>query len=194
MITTECFMAINPVFSINCYIYQHFSCKKLAKRQKNLYICSGKTIKTIIVIMNKKYDSNLIPPSWGYCFNAQCPMHESCLRFQSAAEIPEKRELGPAVYPTAYKNGQCRFYRKDEKVTLATGFVIEGNPRATNMFIEKRSAITNYLGGNGTYYLYRNGKKWLSPQQQEDIRNIFRRAGYTDEVVFGYTKEEYDFT
>jgi hypothetical protein len=62
------------------------------------------------------------------------------------------------------------------------------------MFVEMRRRITNYLGGNGTYYLYRNGKKWLSPQQQEDIRNIFRNAGYTDEVVFEKTKETYDFT
>ena len=71
---------------------------------------------------------------------------------------------------------------------------MKDNPRATNMFVEMRHRITNYLGGNGTYYLYRNGKKWLSPQQQEDIRRIFSNAGYTDEVVFGQTKEEYDFT
>ena len=144
--------------------------------------------------MTKKYDSNMIPPSWSYCFNAQCPMHEHCLRFQSALEIPEKREFGSAVYPNAIKNGKCRFYRKDEKVVLATGFLVKDNPRATNMFIEMRHRITDYLGGNGTYYLYRNGKKWLSPQQQEGIRRIFRNAGYTEEVIFGHTKEEYDFT
>ena len=57
-----------------------------------------------------------------------------------------------------------------------------------------RHRISGYLGGNGTYYLYRNGKKWLSPKQQEDIRRIFRESGYTDEVVFGKTKEDYDFT
>ena len=144
--------------------------------------------------MAKKYDSSQISPSWLYCFNAQCPMHDSCLRFQSALEMPDDKEIGSAVYPNALRNGQCRFYRKDEKVTLATGFVVEGNPRASNMFIEMRYWITKYLGGNGTYYLYRNGKKWLSPKQQEDIRRIFRRAGYTDKVVFGHTKEEYDFT
>ena len=144
--------------------------------------------------MAKKYDSSQISPSWLYCFNAQCPMHDSCLRFQSALEMPENKVNGPAVYPNAFKNGQCRFYRKDEKVTLATGFIVEGNPHATNMFIELRYWITKYLGGNGTYYLYRNGKKWLSPKQQNDIRRIFYKAGYTEEVVFGHTKEEYDFT
>ena len=144
--------------------------------------------------MANKYDSSQIAPSWLYCFNAQCPMHDNCLRFLSALEMPADRDNGRAVYPNALKNGQCRFYRKDEKVMLATGFVVKDNPRVSSMFVEMRRRISNYLGGNGTYYLYRNGKKWLSPQQQEDIRNIFRNAGYTDEVVFEKTKETYDFT
>ena len=144
--------------------------------------------------MQKKYDPSQIPPGWQYCFNAQCPMHDHCLRFQSAFEIPENNESGLAVHPTAVKNGKCQFYRKDEKVTLATGFVVENNPQMNSMFVAMRRKITSYLGGNGTYYLYRNGKKWLSPQQQQDIRTIFRMAGYADEVVFGKAKEDYDFT
>ena len=145
--------------------------------------------------MNKKYDFSQIPPSWLFCFNEQCPNHEHCLRFQTTLEVTE--EWGTCawtVLPGMVKNGQCMFYRKDEKVTLATGFVIKNNPRATNKFIEMRHRLTGYLGGNGTYYLYRNGKKWLSPKLQEGIRRIFREAGYTDEVVFGKTKVEYDFT
>ena len=168
--------------------------KKLAKALFFLYLCNVKRMRIISITMANKYDSSQIAPSWLYCFNAQCPKHDSCLRFQSALEMAADRDNGWAVYPNALKNGQCRFYRKDEKVMLATGFVVKDNPRVSSMFVEMRRRITNYLGGNGTYYLYRNGKKWLSPQQQEDIRNIFRNAGYTDEVVFEKTKETYDFT
>ena len=145
--------------------------------------------------MNKKYDFSQIPPSWRFCYNEKCPMHEHCLRFQTALEVTEEwGTCGWAVLPSTLKNGECIFYRKDEKVTLATGFVVKDNPRVTNMFIEMRDKISGYLGGNGTYYLYRNGKKWLSPEQQEGIRRIFREAGYTEEVVFGKTKEDYDYT
>lgn len=77
---------------------------------------------------------------------------------------------------------------------MATGFVVAGNPRMGDAFVRMRHKLTAYLGGNGTYYLYRNGKKWLSPRQQDDIREIFRRAGYQEEVEFGVTKEDYDFT
>lgn len=187
-------MAIKPVFVYILLKTYIISCQKACKIAKNFVSLHHKTIKIIKVNMAKKYDSSQIAPSWLYCFNAQCPMHDSCLRFQSALKMPADNEIGWAVYPNAIKNGKCRFYRKDQKVTLATGFIVKDNPRATNMFIEMRRRITHYLGGNGTYYLYRNGKKWLSPEQQEDIRRIFRNAGYTDEVVFGETKEEYDFT
>ena len=61
-------------------------------------------------------------------------------------------------------------------------------------FLRMRHRLTNYLGGNGTYYLYRNGKKWLSPSQQEGIRRMFRQAGYEMEVEFDTTKQAYDFT
>lgn len=121
-------------------------------------------------------------------------MRDHCLRFQSALEIPENCTWGQAVFPTALRDGQCEFYRKDELVTLATGFVVSGQPEMNNAFIRMRHRLTNYLGGQGTYYLYRNGKKWLSPTRQEDIRRIFRKAGFKDEVVFGTYKQAYDFT
>ena len=132
--------------------------------------------------MEQKYDYKQIPSGWRYCFNAQCPMKDQCLRFQTALALPDS------------KNGKCRFFRKDEKVLLATGFVSKNQPRMNEMFVAMRHRLTQYLGGNGTYYLYRNGKKWLTPRQQADIRAIFRRAGYKEEVVFGETRIDYDFT
>lgn len=144
--------------------------------------------------MSNKYDLSQIPAGWLYCFNEQCPQHAHCLRFQSKEAMPEDVNCVSAVNPSLIKDGGCRLYRKDEKVTLATGFVIKGNPHVSSLFVAMRQKLTDYLGGNGTYYLYRNGKKWLSPVQQEDIRRIFRHAGYTDEIVFAHTKEAYDFT
>jgi hypothetical protein len=144
--------------------------------------------------MEQKYDFKQIPSGWRYCFNAQCPMKDQCLRFQTALALPDNYEWGEAVFPGALKNGKCGFFRKDEKVVLATGFLIKGNPQMNERFRALRHYLTYYLGGNGTYYLYRNEKKWLSPQQQADIRAIFRDAGYQEEVVFGKTCLTYDFT
>lgn len=144
--------------------------------------------------MEKKYDFEQISQSWRFCFNGDCPMRGECLRFQTGLEIPEDRQWGQTIFSTALKDGRCDYFRKDEKVTLATGFCIANNPSMSDAFVRMRHILKSYLGGHGTYYLYRNGKKWLSSQQQEDIRRLFRKAGYKEEVVFGTTKETYDFT
>ena len=144
--------------------------------------------------MNKKYDFSEIPQSWKFCFHTSCPLKDKCLRYQTGLEIPADRKWGNAVFPSAFQDGKCPFFRKDEKVTLATGFVVSGNSQMGSLFVSMRRSLTNYLGGNGTYYLYRNGQKWLSPRQQQDIRDLFRKAGYQGEVVFGATKDTYDFT
>lgn len=140
----------------------------------------------------KKYDFTQVSAGWKFCFNSECPMHGECLRFQAALEMPEDREWGSAVFPPALKNGQCKYFRKDEKVTLASGF-LTSDPILNDMYVKLRLKLTAYLGGNGTYYLYRNGKKWLSPTQQEGIREIFRKAGYRDAVIFKEQKEDYNF-
>ena len=74
--------------------------------------------------MEQKYDFKQIPSGWRYCFNAQCPMKDQCLRFQTALALPDSYEWGEAVFPGALKNGKCRFFRKDEKVLLATGYIL----------------------------------------------------------------------
>ena len=158
-----------------------------------MYLCTAKSIARETK-MEQKYDFKQIPSGWRYCFHAQCPMKDQCLRYQTAQALPENYEMGEAVFPRALKNGRCRFFRKDEKVVMATGFLIAGNSQMSERFRAMRLSLTRYLGGNGTYYLYRNGKKWLTPQQQADIRALFRRAGYKEEVVFGETRIDYDFT
>ncbi len=142
--------------------------------------------------MEKKYDFKEIPPGWKFCFNEACPMHGECLRYQSGLEIPEDRVWGSAVFPTALKDGKCEFYRKDEKVRLATGF-LTSNPMQNGLFIQMRYRLSPFLGGNGTYYLYRNGKKWLTPEQQRGIQNILRKVGYKEEVIYAEYKEAYNF-
>ena len=193
MVTTKCRVTTNSHFSYYDTIFLKIFAIFLAFRQKILYLCTAKSIARETK-MEQKYDFKQIPSGWRYCFHAQCPMKDQCLRYQTAQALPENYEMGEAVFPGALKNGRCRFFRKDEKVVLATGFLIAGNSQMSERFRAMRHSLTHYLGGNGTYYLYRNGKKWLTPRQQADIRALFRRAGYKEEVVFGETRIDYDFT
>ena len=53
--------------------------------------------------------------------------------------------------------------------------------------------MARYLGSGGTFYRYRNGERLLMPEQQEWIKNMFTRYGYTDEIEFDGYKEVYRF-
>ena len=57
-----------------------------------------------------------------------------------------------------------------------------------------RSAIKDYLGGNGTYYRYHNGERLLTPEQQDHILGLFRQRGYTDNLRFDGYRDVYDFS
>lgn len=141
--------------------------------------------------MSSKYDFSQVGKGFVFCFLSDCPRCNECLRYCAGRELPDDRPFGPAVYPGAYCQGECRFFRKNEKVRLATGF---GGGPMRHVFLALRRRMTEYLHGNGVYYQYRNGKKWLSPEQQEHIIEMCRRYGYTGEVTFDCYKDDYDFT
>ena len=47
---------------------------------------------------------------------------------------------------------------------------------------------------NRTYYFeYRNGSRLIPLALQEDIRNLFRKSGWTDEVKFDGYVEDYNW-
>ena len=98
------------------------------------------------------------------------------------------------MLPTAISGGSdCRYYRQKQVVRGAWGF--------NRLFAEVkrkddgriRAEIKAYLGGNGTYYLYHNGKRLLSQEQQNHIVGIFRRYGYTEGLEFDGYRMEYLF-
>ena len=47
--------------------------------------------------------------------------------------------------------------------------------------------------GRGMYYRFYRKEKYLSPEQQEYIRRIFRQKGITEEPAFDSYTEEYEW-
>ena len=91
------------------------------------------------------------------------------------------------------KDGQCQHFRPVQKVLMAVGFkniVYDVKERDS---AEMRRELATFLGSTTTFYRYRNGEHLLNPRQQEWIRNLFRRYGYTDEVTFDGSREVYIF-
>lgn len=63
-----------------------------------------------------------LPYGWIYCFNEQCVVKDECVRFLSTRFLSEKRHSGNAVFPSAWRNGNCQYYEKLRIAKLAWGF------------------------------------------------------------------------
>ena len=56
-----------------------------------------------------------------------------------------------------------------------------------------RAELASFLGCRATFYRYRRGDQPLNLRLQKWIQEMFRRHGYTDEVVFDKYKDVYIF-
>lgn len=135
-----------------------------------------------------------VPPSWRFCFCSGCPKHEECLRYQLGLHVPESMTWGSAVFPTAYKNGDCRHFKQIRVIHAAYGFAPLYSEVKQKDYTPLRNQVKAYLGGHGTYYRYNRGERLLTPEQQEWILRLFARHGYTDGLQFEHYRDVLDFS
>jgi len=130
--------------------------------------------------------SKKLPAYWYYCFNGQCPLCSDCIRFITGQYVDDGDDHGLAVFPNALRDGKCRHFKQARFVNLAWGFSKLFDDVKYRDASRLRAFIKAYLGGHNAYYRYANGKHKLTPEQQEGVRNIFRRNGYTENLEFDH--------
>ena len=69
----------------------------------------------------KELKAKDIPWEYALCFNSECENKDKCMHYQARLLMPEDRYYGPAVYPTAWENGECRCFREKKLVKKAWG-------------------------------------------------------------------------
>ena len=138
-------------------------------------------------------DLRNLPKGYIFCFNSDCPLHEECLRWKVSNQMVFDELTAQVVLPHVARLGECAFFTKAELLRMAWGF--------DHLFAEVkrkddgplRDAMKRYLGGNGTYSRYKLGRRLLTPTQQEYIINLFRKRGYTENLVFDHYVMAFDF-
>ena len=140
------------------------------------------------------FDFRNVTSGFQLCFLADCPKHGECLRYMAGEHLPPKSKWGPAIYPTIERdeNG-CRFFKTSQPKHMAWGFDTLFRDVLTRNAADLRAAIKEYLGGNGTYYRYKNGDRLLTPEQQKWIIDLFKKAGYSKNLEFDHYADVYDF-
>ena len=135
-----------------------------------------------------------VPNSYALCFNENCPLREKCLHYQAYLLKSEDRLGGPAIYPDAWKSGQCQRFNEAKLVQKAWGFthIYDHVPQRDKA--EARSCVQSYFSrGCGPYYRYHKGENKLSPKQQADIVAILATFGSTDGLAFDHYETAWDF-
>lgn len=139
------------------------------------------------------FDFSSVPYSWALCFNHDCPLKETCIRHFAGQHLPDDILLGNSVYPNTTKNGKCKFFIEKRIIRKAWGFdKLFLNVKYID-YTSLRDNMKYYLGGKTAYYRYKNGKLTLTPAQQEQILDLFREYGYTEELTFDHYIDQYDF-
>lgn len=123
--------------------------------------------------------------------------------------MPKSRKLPATQYDTIQYSGkhptvryqspllsgsgkECPHFRTNKKIRVAWGFknLYDDMPariaRAVHLNLEA-------IFSHSPYYRYRNQKLGLTPKQQECIRQVCRKHGWKEEVVFDRYTEEYDW-
>lgn len=142
-----------------------------------------------------KLSSKIIP--WGYerCFNENCQLRDQCLHYQAYLLQSEERLFGPAIYPDAWKDGQCRRFSDAQPQLMAWGFTNLFDNVPPYMRASARRNVHAYVGsGMKVYYQYHHGERLLTPRQQQDILDILARFGSTDGLSFDHYVTDFDFS
>lgn len=141
----------------------------------------------------KTLNWSMVPEGWALCYNDHCPRHEQCLRRQAALLAPQELTVTRCVTPQALRDGQCPHFASSEPVRFARGFKDIYADVLKRDFTPMRVEITSKLSGCRLYYDYLNGRRPLSPEQQNMIREVFRKHGYDDNVQFESYEDAFQF-
>ena len=129
------------------------------------------------------------------CFAAQCPLKERCLRWKVGQQMPDTKSSYHCVNPhyQDVATDHCPLFRQSEKVQFAQGMMHIFNadmPRRVEPYVRSHFIASHC---KTYYYEYRNGERLISPAIQEEIRDLFREAGWNQEVHFDSYVEDYEW-
>ena len=129
------------------------------------------------------------------CFAAQCPLKDRCLRWKVGQQMPDTKSSYHCVNPhyQDVATEHCPLYRQSEKVQFARGMMHIFNadmPRRVEPYVRSHFIASHC---KTYYYEYRNGERLISPAIQEEIRELFREAGWNQEVHFDSYVEDYEW-
>ena len=128
------------------------------------------------------------------CFNNECTKKDCSMHYQARLLLPKGRHYGPAIYPTAWQEGNCNYFREKRLVKKAWGFTKLYDNVPQRQKAEARESVHAFFGrGNGPYYRVHHGENMLMPKEQDEIMKIIAKFGSTEGIKFDHYITGWDF-
>lgn len=131
-----------------------------------------------------------------YVCNAEhCPKKAQCLRWIVGQHMSDTVMfcMSANMRFKDVATAQCPLFRSAEKAQMAKGMI---HIFSDNMPKRLETSLRNQLisrFGRTYYYEYRNGTRLIAPDMQEEIRQMFRQAGWNEDVSFDEYVKDYDW-
>lgn len=136
---------------------------------------------------------SLAPHDWAICFQDDCPMKDTCLRYAIARLVPTGITHHVTVLPAARQEDHCTLFATKEPVQIARGMK-NLLPRAARGELRRlHEGLYAIFGCKSRYYLYREGKYPITPQQQQSIEALFRHYDINRTPHYDSITEEFYF-
>ena len=113
------------------------------------------------------------PHNWALCFQNECPLHDTCLRYAVGTLMPANVTHHEVVLPSARKAEGCSHYVEVKRVVLARGMKNLFNGLSRWEAEELRRRVKACFHSHMQFYRYRSGLYPLTPDMQDHITHIF---------------------
>ena len=145
--------------------------------------------------IEKELKAKDIPMGYALCFNDACNRKETCMHhLAQVLTSHQEQHIGQAVYPTAWKDGECHCYCEKKLVRKAWGFSHLYDNVSKYHKAEARQRVRSYFSkGMGPYYRFHHGENMLTPKQQDDIMQILAQFGSIEGIKFDHYEIGWDF-
>lgn len=144
--------------------------------------------------MEDKFDYQSVPVGYAHCFNGQCSRGEQCMRHLVAKNCTTQHATIPIINPLCIpaETSMCAYFKPIEKIRVAWGVAKLFDELPSKVAKGMKSEILAHFGRNTYYRLYRQ-ERGLTPEDQEYIRQVFRRNKIENKLTFERYSDRYNF-
>ncbi len=143
--------------------------------------------------MKENFDYKDVPAGYDHCLNAPCLRSAECLRFKIGTLVNKDVAYFSIINPLyVAEHATCPYFQANRLTRYAYGITHLYDNLSYTQYPEIKRQIYAHFG-HSYYYRIRNKVLPIKPEDQDFIRELFRKEGIDTEPLFDEYVEMYNF-